>query len=239
MRKIVVIIGRGGSKGLPNKNLRKLGGKPLVAWTIEHALASRQPDQVILTSDSQAILNVGRAYDIPSYERPAHRASDTATVDDAARHGIECWEQGAGAHCQYVAILYANVAIRPADLTDRAFTKLIETEADSVQSVYPVGKMHPFWMKQLDGPHDDILRMYQPNRVYRRQDLPPVYMLDGGVIALTRQSLFDKFDPAEPHAFLGEDRRAIVSPEGAVVDIDSQVDLIYAQAVLEGKAAAG
>ena len=237
MTRIAVIIARGGSKGLPGKNLKPLGDKPLVAWTIEHALASKQPDAVVLTSDSEAILDVGRAYDMKTYLRPAGRASDVATVDDAARHGVECWEAETGKRIQYCAILYGNVAIRPADLTDRAFTKLIETEADSVQSVYPVGKMHPLWMKKLSGTFNDVLEMYEDNTIYRRQDLPPVYMLDGGVLAMTRTSLFDKLDPDQPHAFLGEDRRAIVSPEGSVVDIDSPVDLMFAEAVLAARRA--
>jgi CMP-N-acetylneuraminic acid synthetase len=147
------------------------------------------------------------------------------------RHGVECWEAQHGRECRYVAILYGNIPIRPQDLTDRALHKLMETEADSVQSVYPVGKMHPLWMKKLGGTFSDVLEMYEDNRIYRRQDLPPVYMLDAGVLAVTRTSLFN-IDPAEPHAFLGEDRRAVVTRPGDVVDIDDPLDMAYAEAVL-------
>lgn len=239
MRKLAVIIARAGSKGLAGKNMRILAGKPLVAWTIEHALGARVVDQVVLTSDGDEILEVGRAYDINVYKRPPHRATDTATIDDGARHGVECWEQENGAQCQYVVILYANVALRPADLTDRALTMLIQTEADSVQSVYPVGKMHPLWMRKLTGRHGDVLENYQPNEIYRRQDLPPVYMLNSGVLAVTRQSLFN-VDPAHPHAFLGSDRRAIVTGAHQVVDVDDELDLTYADILIRkrGDAAA-
>lgn len=234
---LAVIIARAGSKGLANKSMKPLAGKPLVAWTIEHALGSKRVDHVVLTSDGQDILDVGRRYGILTYQRPAHRASDTATIDDGARHGVECWEAQFGRPCAYVAILYANVPLRPKDLTDRALTKLVETEADSVQTVYPVGKMHPLWMRKLTGPFGDVLENYQPNEIYRRQDLPPVYMLNSGVLAVTRASLFN-VDPAHPHAFLGTDRRAIVTAPTDVVDVDDELDLIVAEAIVQRRAMA-
>jgi CMP-N,N'-diacetyllegionaminic acid synthase len=229
---LAIVIARGGSKGFANKNLQHLMGRPLVAWTLEHALSSQRVDEVILSSDSPGILEVGRQMGVRVYERPAELASDSATVDAAARHGVLAWEAERGRQCRYAAILYGNIPLRPADLTDRALTKLIETEADSVQSVYPVGKNHPYWMKTLTGDFHDRLGMYQPNHIYRRQDLPPVYMLDGGVIAVTRASLFRVVE-SEPHAFLGCDRRGVVTSAGEVVDVDEEVDMIYAEALLK------
>jgi CMP-N-acetylneuraminic acid synthetase len=101
-------------------------------------------------------------------------------------------------------------------------------------------------MKSLDGAQDDELRNYEPNAVFRRQDLPPLYQLDGGIIALTRESLFE-VDADDPHAFLGQDRRAIRTEVGEVVDIDEPTDLLVAEVTLQqqlaraknGQAAAG
>ena len=236
MSTLAVIIARAGSKGLRNKSMQQVLGRPLVAWTIEHALGSRCVDEVVLTSDCPAVLAVGRRHGIHVYRRPPHRATDQATIDDGARHGVECREAEAGAACERVAILYGNIPVRPPDLTDRALARLAETGADSVQSVYPVGKMHPLWMKRLGGPHGDQLQMYEPNRIYRRQDLPPVYMLDAGVLAVTRRVLFD-VDPAEPHAFLGRDRRAVVTAAGDVVDVDGDLDLALAEVILSRRSA--
>lgn len=239
MNSLIVIIARAGSKGLRNKAMALLAGKPLVAWTIEHALGSKRggPGNVVLSSDGDDILAVGERYGIECYKRPPARASDSATIDDGARHGVECWEESHGVQTNYVAILYGNIPLRPADLSDRALNKLIETEADSVQSVYPVGKNHPYWMKKLSGTFGDVLEMYQDNHIYRRQDLPPVYMLDGGVIAVTRTNLFN-FDPTgkEPHRFLGTDRRAITTRPGDVVDVDDALDLAYAEAIVRMRA---
>ena len=238
MATLAVIIARKGSKGLTNKSMQPLFGKPVIGWTIEHALGCKRVDHVVLSSDCPQILEVGSEYGVVTYERPAHRANDKATIDDGARHGVECWEAEYARTCDYVAILYGNIPVRPVDLTDRAIAKLLETEADSVQSVYPVGKMHPFWMKKLTGSAHDILEMHVPNRVYRRQDLPRLYMLDAGVLAVTRANLFS-VDPNEPHAFLGSDRRGIITRAGEVVDVDDELDLALAQVILEKKMAAG
>lgn len=232
MTTIAVIIGRTGSKGLPHKNTRPLGGKPLTAWTVEHALQSKLPEAVILSSDGDAILDIGRSHGIHCYKRPDELSSDTVTVDAAVRHGVECWENESGKTASYIAILYANVALRPDDLTDRALQKLIATDCDSVQTIYHVGKTHPLWMRKLTGPDSDRVEPYIPNEIYRRQDLPPVYMLNSGVLAVRRDNLFD-VDPQHPHNFLGTDRRAIVTGETDVVDIDDEMDLFFAQAVLQ------
>ncbi|HCD31295.1 MAG TPA: hypothetical protein DER01_02745 [Phycisphaerales bacterium] len=231
MTTIAIIIGRAGSKGLKHKNMRPLGGKPLTAWTVEHALQSKLPQAVILSSDGEAILDVGRSYGVHCYNRPDELSGDTVTVDAAVRHGVSQWENESGKTASAIAILYANVALRPDDLTDRALQKLIDTGCDSVQTVYHVGKTHPLWMRKLTGKDEDIVEPYIPNEIYRRQDLPPVYMLNSGVLAVKRDCLFD-VDPAHPHNFLGQDRRAIVTQETDVVDIDNEIDLLLAQAVL-------
>ena len=224
---LCVILARAGSKGLPNKNALPIAGKPMLAWTIGHALASRHIDRVLVSTDGEQLADIAQDCGVEVAMRPAGLASDTATVDAAARHAVT---QVVDRH-QNICLLYGNVPVRPADLSDRAIAKLIATGADSVQSVSPVGKHHPYWMKTVDEATGE-LGMYEDNTVYRRQDLPPVYMLDGGVIAVTRQSLFNVTE-GEPHSFLGADRRAVVTEPGQVVDVDCQADLRVAQAILE------
>ena len=224
-----VILARAGSKGLANKNALKIAGKPMLAWTIEHALASKRINRVLVTTDGEALAQIASKYDVQVIRRPAELATDTATVDAAARHAVG---QIVDTH-EYLCLLYGNVPVRPNNLSDQAIQMLAETNADSVQSVCPVGKNHPYWMKTVD-PKTGKLGMYKDNDVYRRQDLPQVYMLDGGVIALKRSSLFTLID-GEPHAFLGKDRRAVVTQPGEGVDVDTQEDFKSAQAILEDR----
>lgn len=228
---LAIVLARAGSKGLPGKNALLVAGRPMLAWTLEHALTSHEVDAVVLSTDGPALAQVAQAMAVPVLERPAELAGDTASVAGAARDALRRYEAEHGLELQRVAILYGNVPVRPADLTDRALRKLRETGADSVQSVYRVGKTHPLWMRTLGGTQGDELGMYQPNTIHRRQDLPPVYMLDGGVIAVTRAGLLQE-EPDQPHAFLGIDRRAVVTEEGEVIDVDSRLDHRVAEAVL-------
>ncbi len=225
MKSLCVILGRAGSKGLPGKNVRLIAGQPMIAWTIDHALAAKRRgaiDDVIVSTDGEQIADIARDCGVDVVMRPDALAHDTATVDAATRHAVEQHD------AEHVVILYANVPVRPDDLIDRAVATLRGTGCDSVQSVSPVGKTHPYWMKRVEG---DRLLPYVENPVYRRQDLPPTYMLDGGIIAVTRRALFTVRE-GEPHAFLGTDRRAIVNPAGVVVDVDDEVDAQIAEAAL-------
>ncbi len=170
--------------------------------------------------------------DVPVIDRPAHLAHDTAPVSGAVRHAVETIR----ATEDVVVILYANVPVRPDGLIDRAVRRLRESGADSVQSYAAVEKHHPYWMVALD--EDGHVAAHHPNRVDRRQDLPPLFLPDGGVIAVARASLLAA--PAgDPHAFLGRDRRGIETAPGSVIDIDGPRDLLVAEAVLERQTPAG
>ena len=134
-------------------------------------------------------------------------------------------------------ILYANVPVRPLGLIDRAVRRMVETGCDSVQSYAAVGKMHPWWTARVDAAdgtvapwEGDVLN----HGVYRRQELPPAFVPDGGVLVVSRRALFGEIAgvQAGPHACFGLDRRGVVTGDGEVVDIDSRIDAIVAEAVL-------
>ncbi|MBL9148492.1 MAG: acylneuraminate cytidylyltransferase family protein [Phycisphaerae bacterium] len=229
---LAVVIGRAGSKGLPGKNAKPLAGRPMVCHTIAHALAARRVTRVIVSTDGDAIAEAATTMGVEVVRRPAALANDHATVDSAVRHAVEA----SGSDADVVVILYANVPIRPDGLIDRAIETLLETGADSVQSYERPGKYHPYWMVTL-GERGEV-RPWQANNVYRRQDLPPCHMPDGGVIAVRRASLFTVVE-GQPHAFLGRDRRGIENPHGSVVDVDNPIDFAVAEAMLRETAATG
>lgn len=228
-RVLAVVIGRAGSKGLPRKNALPVAGVPMIAHSVRFALASRSVDRVIVSTDGAEIAAIARAEGADVFLRPDAVSNDTATVDSAVRHAVEA----SGSRAETIVILYGNVPVRPADLADRAVARLHETGADSVQSYYRVGKTHPFWMSRLD--ESGRVSQFIENRIYRRQELPPLFMPDGGVIAVRRASLFDVRE-GEPHAFFGRDRRGIETREGDVVDVDTALDLAVAEAILNSRA---
>ncbi len=236
---IAVILARGGSKGVPGKNLASVGGRPCVAWTIDAAKAAASVGAVILSTDDAKIAEIGHVMGTFVIHRPANLATDTARVDDATRHAVTEWEYESKTRAQAsraVAILYGNVPIRPAGLIDRACGLLVESGCDSVQSYAPVGKHHPWWTARVDG--DGNVKPWEGtvlnHGVHRRQELPPAHVPDGGVLVVTRRALFLQVPGVRPgpHAIFGHDVRGIVNGEGEVVDIDSRIDLLVADAML-------
>lgn len=234
MTNYCIILARAGSKGLPGKNALGLCGRPMAAYTLDCALAAASVDRVAVSTDDPAVAQIAQQRRVEVVDRPDEFAHDTATVDGAVRHAVTQLESRHGETAGHIVVLYANVPLRPIDLIDRSLRMLVDTGCDSVQSVSPVGKTHPYWMRTLDD--DSRLGKWQANHVYRRQDLPPVYMLNGGIIAVTRSALFT-VAPGEPHAFLGADARGIVTPTDSVVDIDTADDLRTARSLLESAAA--
>ncbi|MCC7387735.1 MAG: acylneuraminate cytidylyltransferase family protein [Phycisphaerales bacterium] len=234
---LAVVVARAGSKGVPGKNTAPIAGRPCVAWTIEHALGAPGVRAVVVSSDSAEVLEIARAMGALAHRRSDALATDTARVDDALREAV-AWYEAEHGPIGAAAMLYANVPVRPAGLLDRAVALWRATGCDSVQSYAPVGKHHPWWQVRLG--EDGRAQPWEGERlfhgVYRRQELPPSHIPDGGVLVTSRPALFHQLpnlDPAHPHSFLGHDHRGVVNPEGAVIDIDSPSDLIVADTILK------
>lgn len=228
-----VILARAGSKGLPDKCMRDLLGRPVIQYTFDHVASSKRLSACVFTTDSQPAKAVAAQADLEVIDRPADLATDSATVDAAARHAVTRWEQKHDRSVDVVVLLYGNLPIRRRGLIDSAIDKLLETGADSVRSVAPVGKMHPDWYFRLNG---DLMVQLRTNSIYRRQDLEPLYCHDAAVAAVTREALFGALDTPDDHqAFLGADRRALIQRREDTVDIDDRVDLFLAEAVLRAQ----
>lgn len=229
-----MLIGRDGSKGLPGKNSLTLAGQPMICHSIQDAIEARCVERIMVSTDGRSIAQAAREMGVEVVDRPAELATDTASVQDVVRHAIA----SSGAAHNVVIILYANVPVRPDDLIDRAFDRLMSSGADSVQSYCDVGKHHPHWMVSLDDERRVQSYVPQPagTSIDRRQDLPKLLIPDGGVIAV-RQSSVMREKMASPHDFLGEDRRGIETLPGEVVDVDCALDLALAETILTGKTA--
>ena len=238
------MVARAGSKGVPGKNLAPIAGRACVVWTIDQARRAAAVGEVVVSSDSADILALAAAMGATPHRRSDALATDSARVDDALREAV-LWREGqppshargAEERVGGVVLLYGNVPVRPEGLVDRAVGLWRASGCDSVQSYAAAGKYHPLWQVRVD----DAGRVtpWEGDRlfggVYRRQELSPSYVPDGGVLVVSRAALFHELegaDPAHPHSFLGCDHRGVMTAEGDVVDIDSAVDLAVAEAVL-------
>lgn len=181
MRVLGLIPARGGSKGIPGKNVRLLGGRPLLAWTAEAALASRRLSRVVLSTDDEAIAEAGRrcGLDVP-FLRPAGLALDDTPTLPVVRHALETLE-AAGERFDAVCLLQPTSPFRRAADIDACVAMLEERGLDAVVSVLPVPAEHnPHWVYFATG---GLLRLAtgEDQPIPRRQELPPAFHRDGSV----------------------------------------------------------
>ncbi len=235
MKTLGVILARGGSVGLPNKHLLPLLGRPVIEYTFEHVRAAKRLTRTVVSSDSGEILALAGRWGMETIRRPDELATSDASVQDVMLHAMESVEKRTGFVAEALVVLYGNVPVRGDGVIDRALELLESSGCDSVRSFCPVGKWHPAWMSKLEG---DRVEALQPGSIHRRQDLTPLYLHDGAVVAVSRASMLrGQTNPSDPHAFFGVDRRGIRTEMGETVEIDHLRDLFWAEAVLRERAA--
>lgn len=181
-----IIPARGGSKGLPRKNILLLSGKPMIAWTIERALSSKYLDKVIVNTDDDEIAGIAKKHgaEVP-FMRPKELASDTTSMMDVIFHTIAFYKDN-NLSFDYIALLEPTSPLRKVDDIDSAIKQLIDNEknADSLVSAGEVHLEHPSIMKVV---RDGYLSPYEVTgeKIYRRQDLKTVYF-PYGVIYMSK-----------------------------------------------------
>ena len=233
MNTLGVILARAGSVGLANKHLRLLLGRPMIEYTFDHAFDSALLSRVVVSTDCPGVKRLAQKYRLEVIDRPAELAGSDASVQDVMLHALKTVEATSNFQTDALAVLYGNVPVRGPGVIDSAIQLLRETGCDSVRSFCPVGKWHPAWMSKLDG---DRVESLQPGSIHRRQDLTPLYLHDGAIVAVSRASMLRGVDfPNDPHAFFGSDRRAIQTGMGDTVEVDHQRDLYWAEAVLRDR----
>jgi CMP-N,N'-diacetyllegionaminic acid synthase len=230
MTSLGVILARAGSLGLGGKHLRLLLGRPVIEYTFDHAFNSVLLNRVVVSTDCPNIKRLAERVGLEVIDRPAELATADASVQDVMLHAMKTVESSGTFKAEALVVLYGNVPVRGIGVIDSAIAKLRETGCDSVRSFCPVGKWHPAWMSKLDG---DKVEPLQSGSIHRRQDLTPVYLHDGAVVAVSRSSMLRGLRfPQDPHAFFGIDRRGIHTEMGETVEVDHQRDLFWAEAVL-------
>lgn len=221
-----LIAARGGSKGVPRKNIRRLGGRPLIAWAIETGLAVDRIDRVVVTTDDEEIASVAREWgaDVP-FLRPAELATDAALQIDAISHAVQELEE-TGGQFDVVALLQPTVPLRsPADVDD-TLNLLERSGADSAITVAEVGGFHPrtYYTRTTEGLMDPMLP--SPPEGVRRQDFSTYYWRTGAVYAVRRDVLL------EQRSLYGSSTVGHVVPMERSFNIDSEFDWMVTEAWL-------
>lgn len=218
MNVLGLVPARGGSKGLPGKNTRPLHGRPLLAYSADAAKASGVVSRVVLSTDSEAIAEVGRAsgLEVP-FLRPADLAADDTPMLPVIEHAVARLAEG-GWVADIIVLLQPTSPLRTPVHIRRSVEMLIETNADSVVGVVELPRhLSPDYVMRVD---EGRLVPFLPEgaRVTRRQDARVAYVRDGTVYTCWRRTL------AEQRSIYGRDCRPMVVPASESLTIDGPDD---------------
>lgn len=222
---LAIIPARGGSKGIPDKNIAVVAGQPLIAWTIAAARAATAIDRVVVSTDSPRIaeIAVAKGAEVP-FLRPAALAGDHAPGMAVILHALGWLAEHDGRRPDVVMCLQPTSPLRTAQDIDAAAAVLTQPHTDAVVSV-TAAEHHPAWMKQID-PSGRLVDFGGSAAPVRRQDLPPAYALNGAIYMARRPLLEETGD------WYGGTTRAYVMPAERSLDIDTPWHLHLADLLL-------
>lgn len=229
MKVLGIITARGGSKGLTRKNLRPLGGQPLIAWVCQAAKRAKSIDRLICSTDSPEIAEVvaKTGVEVP-FLRPAELAQDETLIVDVLCHALR-WLEESGETYDYICLIQpTSPFLLPEDI-ERAVACAAETRADSVITGYRCGQRHPAAMFTMNPEKQVSWLLPAEQRVIRRQDLPPVFMRSGLVYLIRVRQLL------EEGRFYGPSVHAFEVPSERAISIDSEEDLSFAEYLITHK----
>ena len=215
-----ILAARGGSKRVPGKNLRDLGGHPLILWSVEAARQSRFLDRLVLSTEDGEIMACCRktGCEVP-FVRPAELATDTATSASVVRHALVSLEE----EYDYAVLLQPTSPFRLGEDIDRGIALCVERRASSVVSLSPL-REKPAWIYRMGG--ND--RLCPPEGVLQG-DEGAWGVLNGAVYVVERRWFL------ENEAFIGQDTLGFFMPPERSVDVDTEEDLLWARFLLSRK----
>lgn len=220
---VAIIPARGGSKGLPRKNIRNLGGRPLIAWSIEDALESKRIGRVYVSSEDAEIRQVARQTGAETIDRPEELSQDTTSSEAVLLHALDYIAADCGGDPDLVVFLQATCPIRKGADIDHAVALLEKSGADSLLSVSPA---HVFLWGERDGAVFSL--NYDWKHRPRRQDMEPQFRENGSIY------VFKPWVLREGKNRLGGRIVLYKMSEAAGIDIDSEIDLELAGLLLRG-----
>lgn len=231
---LAVIPARGGSKGLPGKNLMTLGRFSLIGHAIASARESTRLSRTVVSTDDPEIAAEARRHraDVP-FLRPADLASDEAGMLGVLQHAVRWLEANEHVQPDLIVLLQPTSPFRTGADIDAIIDRVLDSGADSAQTLVPAG-YHPFFMSTLEGDRTVPLFPDESRRYVRRQDPPGVYQPSGSVYVTRRRVLMDE------GRILGQDNRGIVMGFEASVKIDTEWEFRLAEVILaSGRAPVG
>jgi CMP-N,N'-diacetyllegionaminic acid synthase len=230
MRILALIPARGGSKGLPGKNTKLLNGKPLLAYTSEIALQSKQLMQVIVSTEDKPIMEVAKSLGLQvPFIRPMALAQDDTPMIEVIIHALQ-WYEKQHIFFDAVCLLQVTSPFRTLEFLDKAIEKFVESGCDSLVSVLKVPhEYNPHWTFEVNADGNLKIATGEAEIIPRRQELPTAYHRDGSIYITKTEVLLKE------HSLYGKSTAFIETEPDFYVNIDTMEDWAKAEEIVENK----
>lgn len=229
---VAVVPARYGSKGLPLKNIRLLGDRPLLTWPIAAARQSSYIDRVLISTDSAEFASIARSAGAEApFLRPAELSTDTSSSIDVVLHAI-CFLETNGERYEYVALLEPTSPLTEAGDIDAALELLVSrrSDADAVVGVTAITTSHPSFSVRVNS--NGMIHPFATDNfssMPRRQDIEPLYKLDGSLYLSTVSAL------RREHSFYHRRTLSYITPRWKSFEIDDLIDFICVEAIVANR----
>ena len=224
-RKIIAIIpARGGSKGIPRKNIKLLGGKPLIAYSIEEALQSKHINKVIVSTEDKEIAEVSKKYGAEIIKRSEELAKDGTPTIDVVFHALDSLEQNKYMY-DIIVLLQPTSPLRSTKDIDNSIDLFLSSSCDSVVSVCEATHS-PYWCLKVE---NEYLKPLFGDEYFRkrRQELETVYMPNGAIYVLAPRTLY------KHKSFYCDCTIPYIMPAERSIDIDTKLDFMLAELLIK------
>lgn len=225
---LAIIPARGGSKGVPKKNIKELNGKPLISYSIEEARKSKYINRIVVSTESKEIAEISKKLgaEVP-YLRPLQLAQDNSPTIDCIIHMIDWLKDKENYVPDYICLLQCTSPLRTYEDIDGTVQKAILLNMDGAVSICEA-EVNPYWTNIFEG---DQLKYFieEGKQIIRRQDLPKIYRINGAIYVIKTEILLrDKvLEPSNITGFIMENSKSI--------DIDDNEDFILASLLMKNK----
>ena len=223
---LAIIPARGGSKGIPGKNIKEIANKPLIAWTIEHAKKSRYINKLIVSTDDSSIAEVAKSFgcDVP-FLRPKNLSTDESHRNEYIRHTLDKFSE-----YDHLVILQPTSPLRDVNHIDEAIDFYLNKKSPACVSVCEQ-KPSPHWMFSMK--ENKKLKPILRNPIFsRRQDIENFYCLNGAIFIINAKFFMES---TEPDPFLTEQTIGFKMDALSSIDIDDQLDWFIAEKILNSR----
>ncbi|QEZ88265.1 CMP-N-acetylneuraminic acid synthetase [Aliarcobacter cibarius] len=227
---LCTICARGGSKGVKNKNIKELNGKPLIAYTIEQAKASGLFEHIVISTDSDDIANIAKQYGAEEFfKRSSEMASDTAGKLDVIKDAFKRSEEHYNKTFDYLIDLDATAPLRSVEDIINSFKQFKENDNDNLITAMPSRRSPYFNLVEQDKDGKVYLSKKLDNSIVRRQDAPKSYDMNASIYIWKRDIILNK-----DSLFL-ENTGLYVMPEERSIDIDNELDFKFVEFLMKEK----